>query len=724
MPTVFARHPSLPTLPGVTVTSFGDLHCALGDSCVVADLSMGAWKGNHVAAEWCDQLGLSPPSSFGCQLSFQLGAQGRLSYANCIGELVDAETRGDASALFALRTAERLVELARNGPRTFAVVAPRFGLPWEPENELLIRFLAQGMPGRLRVLAPNGDAVTKPTRFCIEWEEDRASADSKRRIPANPWALFPGLLPAETELREEWVLPLSGTGGLIAPWVRPNPAGHSRLAFDALSTAVAGTGWAEAFAQHYGNSMFANCGLLCEQAQQRFAEGGYGVAFRLLDCALSCAASAAQKALVLAAMQGMRIAIHRFADAASAPDPPAGAPSELLQFLRQSKGWGLVMTGRAAESTSHFQAALDYHSGPGNEREQLYLRNIAALSSARLGDIEAALAAELDIQQKLAELPSPDWHLLYINSLNLARLYRRRKEINQAKICYQRAFATMDGARSDSDGLYVNLTFAQLETEAGNADLARPFWLRAALHWVSCDAPETLAWRVATAALGRAVGPGESVDEEVSAYLSARLLQVFPDIVPAAKPAVFARSEPGVCYPAAIGAPGWSVLLSSAASSPASTGPEYQRLRALLTSLLGPPEDFTGTMVVPDCHGREMPINLDELLAVSLECDTSHVMFDVERLAYEQPLLAPRLRVRLTALVSSLTPRERQSVEVSFKRYLKPAVLTGGAARLVAGLGPSRMFRELVAQGYTPQLIRSLEQQRILHLDLSHCLSS
>jgi hypothetical protein len=119
-----------------------------------------------------------------------------------------------------------------------------------------------------------------------------------------------------------------------------------------------------------------------------------------------------------------------------------------------------------------------------------------------------------------------------------------------------------------------------------------------------------------------------------------------------------------------------------------------------------------------------MPTTLNELLAVCLECDTSHVMFDAEPVAYEPALLAPRMRVRLASLVSSLMPREPQSVEVSFKRYRKPAVLTGGAARLVAGLGTSRMFDELVAQGYTPQLIRSLEQQRILHLDLSHSLSS
>jgi tetratricopeptide (TPR) repeat protein len=724
MPSVFARYPGLPALPGVTITNFGDLRCALGNSPVVSDLSMGAWKGNHVAAEWCGQLGLPAPSSFGSMLTFRLGAQGQLSYAECIGELVDAETRGDASALSALRTAERIVELARNSPRTFVVVAPRFGLSWEPENELLIRLLAQAMPGRLRVIAPNRDAVTKPTRFSIEWEKDGASADSKPGVPSSPWALFPGLLPAETGLREEWIVPLSGTGGLIAPWARPNPAAHSRLAFDALSTEVAGTDWAEAFAQYCGNTMFANFGLLFEQARQRFAEGGYGVALRLLEGALSCAASAAQKALVLAAMQGMRIAIHRFADAASAPDPPVGAPDELRQFLFQSKGWGLVMTGRAAESTKYFETALDHRSGPGSERERLYLRNIAALSLARLGNIEAALDAELGIQEKLAELPAPDWHLLYINNLNLARLYRRRKDMNQARTCYQRAFATMDGARSDSDGLYVNLTFAQLETEAGNRDLARQFWLRAALHWASCDAPEALAWRVATAALGRAVDAGTVVDEEVSAYLSARLSEFFPGVFPAARPVVFARSEPDIRYPAAIGGPGWSVLLSPAPSCPASIGSQNQRLRALLPSLLGTPRDFNGTMVVPDCHGREMPATMDELLSVCLECDTSHMVFDGQPVAVDPVLLAPRLRGRLALLVSSVTEREPHTVEVSFKRYRKPIVLRGGAARLVVGLGPSRGFHELVARGYSSQLIRSLEQQRILHLDLAEGLTS
>jgi tetratricopeptide (TPR) repeat protein len=343
------------------------------------------------------------------------------------------------------------------------------------------------------------------------------------------------------------------------------------------------------------------------------------------------------------------------------------------------------------------------------------LRNIAALSTARLGDIEGALEAELDIERQLEEFEKPDWHLLYINCLNLARLYRRRKEFDTARAYYTRAFDTMEGARSDSDGLYVNLTFAQLETEAGNLEKARGFWLRAALHWASCEAPEALAWRVATAALGRQVKPGQFVDEEVSAYVTGKLEQAFPGVA-SGRAMTFTRCVVGEQYSRAIGGDGWGVLLLEAARWPASAGSQHARMRGLLTEILGL-GGFEGTVAVPDRHGREMPRGLDELMGAALEYGVDRVEYKRELVEWDRCEAMGGLEARLGPLVSSVTPRGSE-LEVRFKRYLRAAVLSGSEMRLVAGLGGKRKFVELLQQGYAEDVIRSLEGRRIIEISM------
>lgn len=728
---IFSRRPEAPVVHGALVRSAADLERLFApylERLVIADISLGAWRGNHVAMECCEQMGIAAPPMMSSPMSFRMGEQGALVYADSVGKLVDAETRGDVPVLFALNVAQRIaIEVRRSAKEwLFVVIAPQFGLPWENENELLIRFLAQALQqegSQLLVVSFDDSTVISASAFVLEWAAWGAGQDQTSGGKASCAVLFPGLISEENLRRlgvqgDARLLPLSNGRQLTLPWARPNPAQYSRLAFDGLASQFAGVGWVESFAQCYGNTMFANCGLLCEQAQDRFGEGGYGVAFRLLERAVACAGSAAQKTLALAAKQGMRIAIHRFAEAASAPDAPAGAPPELAKFLRQSKGWGLVMSGRAAESVSHFQAALEPGSGTGSGRERLYLRNISALSAARLGDIEAALETELDIERELAALPEPDWHLIYINSLNLARLYRRRREFEQARTCYQRAFATMDGAWSESDGLYVNLTFAQLETEAGAPDIAREHWLRAGLHWVSCEAPEALAWRVASAALGRSVKPGQMVEEEVSAYLEARLCQAF-GIRGQGDPAVFVKSVTEQAVRAAAGAVGWSVLLSDERHQAPSSGQANAQLRRMLKTILmelaGGELGAAQTLVVPDRHGREMPSTRQELTALCMEFGVGCMTYEGEACAVEGAL-----RVGRGPLVASITPfGEPFALEVRFKRYLAPERLDGSAARLVAMASDGLDFDELVQRGYSNGLIRSLEQRRIVQVNLA-----
>jgi tetratricopeptide (TPR) repeat protein len=738
---VFSRQPGAVSIEGVQAANLAQLRETLAcgaesDPVIACDLTLGAWRGNQAAHEWCEQLGLAAPEPAHHPMTFRRGQGDALVYADTVGQLVDSETKGDRPVLAALETAERIVRHVReSGPHIFLALAPRFGLTWEPENLLFLRFAAQGLAqtsSRLIIVSDPSNDNGIPGDWTIRWIEGSASRDTAHR-EVDELSLFPGTIPAGLSSSfpqaagEDRMLALAGGSFLVDPHWRTDPRSVSRLVFDRLALRFPQNGpieagqWIKAYAQYFGNAIYCDSYFLCEQAEERFAEGGYDIAFRLLERAAARAQTPMARALAQAAAQGMRIAIHRFHDAAAAPDPAPSAPAQMRQFLAQSKGWGLVMTGRATEASAYFQSALQHGTHPGTERERLYLENIAALSSARMGDVQAALQAEKQIEESRQALPAPDWHLEYINCLNLARLYRRMRDYATARTYYERAFATMQGGRSESDGLYVNVTFAQLASEEADQERGKIHWLRAALHWMSGLAPEALAWRVATAVLGRKVGASEIVTEEVSAHLAARLQESFPiPMLPEGPVPVFTRVVDELPVVGAVGSAGWSVFLSDAPVSPASLGAEYTRLRRLLFGILmslcpSPNLRRATTLGVFDRQGCEMAESQAELVESCLQLGVRDLRFGNEAIRLDKAQLERHLEFRLAPIVASIADQDG-IVEVRFKRYFPSVRLEPLAAAMVARLEGSREFRRWTGPQETVGLLRDL---RIVETRLS-----
>src|SRR5712692_7446239 len=121
---------------------------------LVSDLTLGPWRSHHVASELLAQLDPSaeavpePIRGYGTRPTGGGLADG-------IAAGIEAESLGDRATLAALRFAHRVCELAAaEGTPDAIVLAPCFESPWDRENVLFLRFLAQGLTsvgGKLRI---------------------------------------------------------------------------------------------------------------------------------------------------------------------------------------------------------------------------------------------------------------------------------------------------------------------------------------------------------------------------------------------------------------------------------------------------------------------------------------------------------------------------------------------------------------------------------------------
>ncbi|HEX8612418.1 MAG TPA: hypothetical protein VF800_14120, partial [Telluria sp.] len=326
-------------------------------------------------------------------------------------------------------------------------------------------------------------------------------------------------------------------------------------------------------------------------------------------------------------------------------------------------------------------------------RLYLYLLNISALNKLRLGQIEQALAIENEIERKLLALPFPDWHLIYINSLNQARIFKKRRDLEQAELYYNRAFFVNFQLRNESDLLYANLCYAQLEDMRAAADKAFIYWVRTCLHWLSNPLPEAVAPRVAQAILAQPLSNKQADVERISHTLldclqaAARAAgrSFAPFERPIALTRIHARSAAALC----LAQPGWSVFgtCEGRQAEPVFCGPEYHLLNRYLIGVLAghfPQVDFTRFRALftdAQC-GIELADSPRELLWSCVKWHVPELLSGERRYAIDH---ASRqsiagLRVESSRAIDHVTtdqPRWR----VHFKRYLGPIVLDAAEQR-------------------------------------------
>jgi tetratricopeptide (TPR) repeat protein len=757
-----ARRPELPPFQGIRSATLDGLLTALTQQeiqqAIFADLSLGAWRSHQLAQCVFGQLQIawplssSPLSKREELVSLWTGDRGPADResASVIGDWIDSEGRGDAAQRSGVLLAEILFGVMDARPLTLVLLVPRFRLTWRGEDLAFLHYLAHGARPQDRIIlatADSGPYADECAGACVIWRE-AVPCMPRQQTARGLAALVPGVIDPETAV----ALcadghPLCGGWLLVPPEWRRDPRLTSALDFDRLAAAAVQP-WLRAFAHVYGNSYFVDPWFLCAVATRHLADGGHEIALQLMERAAACAQSPDDRASLRALMQGFEIALMRYDEVADAPDPSPALSPLLRGALMMTKGWGLAMMKQAQRAEPYVQGARDLLAPIlGRNRQFLYLLNISALNRVNLGDIDGALAIEKEIEKASAAEGNRDYRLQYVNSINLARLYRRRNDFDFSSTYYTRAFATTEGARTENDLVYTNACIARLDTARGRHFDALLGWLRASLHWLSSNVPEALGWRVLSAVCGGKVQHSESIPlEDVADSLNSLLNAsaeaagvaldsetVISPFVPAfiRSDRIFAGWQSGARSSAeAMGANGFGVFLIQALPQPRQSGPRSNALAASVIGLmanLACAPDLQGwpTIVVDDGLGREMPITKLELLSTCLRLGVRRARYaseTVEITSERETALWHCARVRLGPAVRHVELSSGAG-RVWFKRYLPPRCLSAAETDLLAqvdGETPIVAIEAKLEGSFDEVLatVRTLEADRVVELNL------
>ncbi len=712
----------------------------------VADLSMGSWCGQSAAAQLGRQLDMSPGAA---QLPpdvdwSQLDPDWR--YAEFIARAIDQEAVGDTVVIDAVTAARRVsIELQRSTVSHCLVV-----LPSEPNG--LARHDRAFLTELKRRLGADVPVVT------IDYGTRVAESPSGHAGTAEPLAtlaLVPGLLdPGMTDAFADdaavsTLIPIRGDLFMVPPELRLAATCAGPLDYDRLAAQMRGRPELAAYGQRRGNVYFVDPALLCRQGWAEFERHNEEVAIELVAHAARCARNPVEKSICEAQLCGFAIALRLFDIPVGVATPPTAAPPELRGFLHQCRGWGLVMSGEPAGALAELGLAAAYLATWRHRQEYLYLLNITALATLRSGDPSAALVLEEEIARTLQAAAEPDWHLRYVNEMNLARLHWRHQELGEARAHYSAAFETTRGVGSQCDVLHAEVCNAKLDSlDAGsvNASLS---WLRAAVLWASVDLPHAIGSRVAAAIIGTGTLRGPVDPEQVSSALLEQLRGCGWPVRPS-DPAETDLVDFGWLEPDGLeGTPvdlddavlvadrGWAIV--AAPRRPEMPGNVRATLddgRALLrrtlidvlSSLRPLPEwDATRMLLVDDRLRRGMAGRTAEAVESALRLGISRLIINGReyRLDRTHAREAERsLRVRMSPAIDGYDSAADGSGRVTFRRYRPPLPLSDREAavlRVVVAssdvtLGDVAVRLPDIEPTETTRVLRRLETNRIVEL--------
>jgi tetratricopeptide (TPR) repeat protein len=736
---------------------------------VAADLSLGAWRGHHVARELCAQLAVPAPDGVeepGLRRG-RVPVEGA-TYADLTARAVDIEAGDDPHVSAAAAAAARITEVIhRRGPHVVLIVAPRFGLSWEDEDVLLLRFLksalerdemkivvlvasdAQALPHWFQVhdLAPAGLAAAQTDEPTQVPEGSLAPTTIPALVPGLIEPQLHDLLGAALPSAEGILVPLVDGFHLVAPEFRRPPAAVAQHEYDWLAIVARPFPWLAAYAQCFSADELVDPTLLHMEAHRRWSEGAAAVALRLADRAAECARTTPEQDQLRCWADGIRIALQRFDELADAPDPPDDAAPVARGFFHEAKGWGLVMSGRAAQAGPHLQQAEKLLSPHAGSREYLYLLNISALGALRSGDFDRAFELEETIAEGAARLDPRDWSLEYLNALNLARLRKYRGDLGGARSAYRRAFDVTSGTRSDSELVYANLLLGRGGAASGRRDDAFMGALRASMHWLASRVPEALGSRTLAAILNEQwpLGSRPMLGEVATALLAqltdAALASDRPPVVAAVRrdvrepvPAFVRNGLPTDVDAERLAAGSHGVgFIATEARSPQRRAEHVEQLQlgALVRSLLdvlcpAAGVDTAGTIVVDDNFGREVPVSASELLGLCIRFSAHRMVFAERVMELDDDRrwhIERASEVRLGPAVARIegTGATRRTI---FKRVLPPRPLRAREDLVLDRVGERPSIAQLASRSRgavddVVRLVRSLEADRVVTVHVS-----
>lgn len=650
--------------------------------CIFSDLSLGPWKGHWLGGELCRQLVIDLPENV--QPIVAPTNNQYLNYADTVGKLIDNESGGDRNFNTSYALARRIIEkIVEKNISWVLVIAPIDGKNWGLENIQLIRLLKYGSnnyPYQVGIILSKDAKIPSEEDFKIDLKNRPCLIENIHGSVS-----IPGIIDPTSFHSSSWKdydhLVLDNGDILISPNQRSrNTTKHPILGLKNVDK----NDHIKAYLELQQANQ--NVNFLQREAGRRFSEGAYDVSFHILDSICRESLSEEQIASIESQKQSIRIALMDFENAAEGSLPSNTLPDVFKASLLQSKAWGLVMTNRPEMAEPLFKQARKYLAPLQHSRLYLYLLNISALNKLRLGDVKSALKLEKEIEKKLYASQYLDWHILYINCINQARLYKKVKDFRLAVAYYQKAFAINYQLKNESDLLYTNLCFAQLSKLEGNNAQSFIYWLRSCIHWLSNATPEALAPRVAQAILSRSLSEKGGSVEEISYSLLHNLLEATNtlgiDFEPLAEAIPFTRiSFPTYPVSLCMGDEGWCVYGSKQKIPFAYVGKTYEELHknvlGILNNLLPECDISSFRCFLTDTqNGVELPSRLAEVLWSCLKWNVPSLVYKGQHydILVDEIERIRNFKVSVSPAINFVEENNARWI-VHFKRYKKPLSL-------------------------------------------------
>lgn len=706
-------------------------------SLVLSDIALGVWKPHAVARDFLQQL---MPQRSASSPRFEKSPE---AFGDLVGHLIDIETSGNLQVITAYNYALAVARIANsNGAYLFLVTGPKSLDLWDKNSIDFLTFLAAHLHiGRIIIVVPHESVV--PNELPVSWIGVVGEVPGKvNERCATAACSIPGLLDCEIvaalgsleQLDLNELLPLCDGSLAVNPAARFGGSECSEN-LDRLTERLPDRHWLAAFVLSRGPQRQGAAPEIYRFASEAFSEGDWELGLRLLKVAKEYSENDLQRCIIESQLQGLRIAASRFVDGLDMEAPPASVPGILRGFLIQSKAWCLVMSGKAAEADMLFKEALPLLETTPPSRAYLYSLNIYALACVRLNRLEEALALERRIENEILVNCADDYHLIYINSLNTARLMRRLGHYEAAEQYYRRAFDTSLGSRSESDFVFKNVCEGFLADLRGEEEISCNAWMRAACHWLAMEVPQSLAPRVVRLITDAPFQP-QFVDR-VSDVICSRLCTAatrmgipidnresannhIPQFVYRA-----VVNGTGATTAAAIGKAGWGLL----AVPEGDANPEESTYRQLLaTTVLRIVEHFiprwnskdSWRFIVDHQFGKELPTSYAELFAVATKIPEATIYWADDEPLRVGPDLRNQLRaassIRVGSAVKSLRLWKEKAPHVVFKRYRPPRLLSHAEVNFLAAFG-NDLRVELPVEGHSQEMtVQKLTEDRVLEI--------
>ncbi len=698
LPVLRFRARSVETTPDLTQLIREKSAHASGN-CVVADLTLGSWTPNSLAVQLLSQI-------TGKEMAVKAEAP---TASSSLGESmsagIDAEGKGNKALLDATGMARQIARALKTNPAGIIILAPCYGVSWRTEDRLLLEYLRHFYPSFDVTLAMAAKEYSPwPEGWDVEITESSPSskAEAKRTLASRlPSALAPSVLKSLSEEDREGIIPLPNGWAIVSPESRVPPNDpESRFKQNQIaalnSRALAPF---RAYAAYRSESAPAEPWLFCAEAWKHFGSGYRELALFYIALAEAAAKVPAEKTTLTCHKQAMRIAMARYQEAAGESDPEPQVTGQVRGFLLETKGWGLVMSGNGKAALPYLREALTLCKPETIDLAYLFLMNITALAEVRSGNAEKALEMEREIDRLIVLLNVSDARLLFVNSLNLARLYRYAGEIDQCEALYRSAFTTVEGARTETDSINANLCLARVAE--GRADDRESFlaWLRASLHWAASDCPESLNWRVQSLVLGKdSLTDVQSITEAFQ--LVERLADAFlQNLQKRSEKCGFVVQSDSLkqrdCHfryatmhtrdftpQRYVGGAGWAVMTGAGPQVKREYGPRYRELNRWLHAWIASSaaqQNETACYWIDGRDGVEMPQSWPEFLASAVDFTIGTLNYEGVSTTLNTSELEALVDSREAKLSSSVAYVDESGTEAvaHFKRYLQPYTLLG-----------------------------------------------